>query len=111
MTILFAAVFVSWFQIRRKYWQQKPLIEIRENLAPMLRRQKITKREREILLLVLKGKTNDEIEKKLYISCNTVKSHLYTIYQKMEINNHLQLMNTVQEYLKKANLKKTIDTG
>jgi ligand-binding sensor domain-containing protein/DNA-binding CsgD family transcriptional regulator len=111
MIILFATVFVCWFQIRRKYWQQEPLIEIQENLAPMLRQQKITEREREILLLVLEGKTNKEIEKKFFISYKTVKSHLYNIYQKMGVKNRLQLMNAVQEYLKKTNSKKIIKTG
>ncbi len=111
MIILFATFFICWFQIRRRYWQQEPLLEIQENLTPMLKRQKITNREKEILLLVLEGKTNKDIEKKYFISYKTVKSHLYNIYQKMGVKNRLQLMNAVQEYLKKANSKKIIKTG
>ncbi len=111
MIILLATFFTCWFQMRRRYWQQEPLLEIQDNLTPMLRRQKITEREKEILLLVLEGKTNKEIEKKFYISYKTVKSHLYSIYQKMGVKNRLQLMNTVQEYLKKSNSKKIFKIG
>jgi DNA-binding CsgD family transcriptional regulator len=106
--ILCAAIFACWFRMRRRYWQQEPLLEIQDNLAPMLQRHRITEREREILLLVLEGKTNKEIEKKIFISYKTVKSHLYNIYQKMGVKSRLQLMNTVQEYLKKTNSKKNI---
>jgi DNA-binding NarL/FixJ family response regulator len=108
MTILFATVFIIWFQIRRRYWQQQPLMNIQENLNPLLGQKKITQREREILVLVLQGKTNKEIEKEFFVSYKTVKSHLYNIYQKMGVKNRLQLMNTVQEYLKKTNSKKII---
>ncbi len=111
MIILFATIFISWFQIRRRYWQQQPLMNIQENLIPLLGQKKITKREKEILLLVLEGKSNKEIEKEFFVSYKTVKSHLYNIYQKMGVKNRLQLMNTVQDYLKKKNSKKIIPTG
>lgn len=111
MIILFATIFVSWFQIRRRYWQQEPFIKIQYDLAPLLRQKKITKREREILLLVLQGKTNKEIEKEFFVSYKTVKSHFYNIYQKIGVKSRLQLMNAVQEYLKKKNSKKIIPTG
>jgi DNA-binding CsgD family transcriptional regulator len=106
--VVFATVFIIWFQIRRRYWQQQPLMNIQKNMTPLLRQKKITQREKEILVLVLQGKANREIEKELFVSYKTVKSHLYNIYQKMEVKNRLQLMNAVQEYLKKANSKKII---
>jgi ligand-binding sensor domain-containing protein/DNA-binding CsgD family transcriptional regulator len=108
MIILFATVFIIWFQISRRYWQQQPLMNIQEGLTPLLGQKKITQREREILVLVLQGKTNKEIEKEFFVSYKTVKSHLYNIYQKMGVKNRLQLMNAVQEYLKKTNSKKII---
>jgi ligand-binding sensor domain-containing protein/DNA-binding CsgD family transcriptional regulator len=111
MIILFATIFISWFQIRRRYWRQEPLINIQEDLTPLLRKNKITKREREILLSVLQGKSNKEIEKEFFVSYKTVKSHLYNIYQKIGVKSRLQLMNAVQEYLKKTNSKKIIPTG
>ncbi|MCP5105296.1 MAG: helix-turn-helix transcriptional regulator [bacterium] len=43
--------------------------------------------------LVLKGRTNKDIEDSLYISLNTVKTHIYNIYQKAGVKNRLELIN------------------
>jgi ligand-binding sensor domain-containing protein/DNA-binding CsgD family transcriptional regulator len=61
----------------------------------------LTKREQEIIVLVLAGKTNKDIEKELFISLKTVKTHLYNIYRKLRVQNRLQLMNAVKDYLNK----------
>lgn len=55
----------------------------------------ISKREREIMGLILQGKSNKEIEDLLYISYNTVKNHIYNIYQKMGVNSRSQMIHTV----------------
>jgi DNA-binding CsgD family transcriptional regulator len=50
----------------------------------------VTRREKEILLLVASGFSNDEIAERLNISPHTVKTHLYNIYQKLKVPNRLQ---------------------
>ena len=50
----------------------------------------LTQREIEILSLVSMGATNDEIANKMYISTNTVKTHLYNIFKKIKVPNRLQ---------------------
>jgi DNA-binding CsgD family transcriptional regulator len=35
------------------------------------------------------GKTNKEISEELYISPNTVKNHLYTIFKKINVTNRI----------------------
>jgi DNA-binding NarL/FixJ family response regulator len=50
----------------------------------------LTKREKEILLHVIKGCTNREIAVSLYISENTVKNHLRNIMEKLQMNNRVQ---------------------
>lgn len=55
--------------------------------------RRISKREREVLLLVLAGKSNREIEEALFISYHTVKNHIYNLYQKLEVKNRYQLIN------------------
>jgi ligand-binding sensor domain-containing protein/DNA-binding CsgD family transcriptional regulator len=52
----------------------------------------ISAREREIIRLVLKGKSNREIEDALFISMGTVKNHIYSIFQKLGIKNRSQLI-------------------
>jgi len=50
----------------------------------------LTTREVEILSLVSQGASNDEIARKMFISTNTVKTHLYNIFKKINVTNRLQ---------------------
>ena len=52
--------------------------------------KKLTERQIEILALIAVGDTNDEIAEKLYISPNTVKNHLYSIFKKIDVPNRVQ---------------------
>lgn len=60
---------------------------------------KLSTREGEILDLLLKGKSNKEIERGLFISHHTVRNHVHNIYQKLGISSRLQLMNLVRTWL------------
>lgn len=51
----------------------------------------LTSREKEIIREVSNGLTNKEIAEKLYITEQTVKSHLNRIYRKLNITNRTQL--------------------
>ncbi|MEL6660915.1 MAG: response regulator transcription factor [Bacteroidota bacterium] len=50
----------------------------------------ISKREYEILQLVATGSTNQEIADQLFISLNTVKTHLSNLYQKLDVRRRTQ---------------------
>jgi LuxR family transcriptional regulator, positive regulator of biofilm formation len=50
----------------------------------------LTKREKEILLLIAAGASNDEVAQQLYISLHTVKNHVSRIYNKLKVDNRLQ---------------------
>jgi LuxR family transcriptional regulator, positive regulator of biofilm formation len=50
----------------------------------------LTSREQEILKLIARGVTNDEIGDMLFISRHTVKTHLYNIFKKIHVPNRLQ---------------------
>lgn len=49
----------------------------------------LTQREWEILGLVANGYRNKEIANRLFLSENTVKTHLYTIYRKLQVSTRL----------------------
>lgn len=50
----------------------------------------LTKRELEVLLLVSKGYTNQEIADELFITLKTVKTHVSNILSKLEVNDRTQ---------------------
>ena len=45
----------------------------------------ISDREQDVLGLLASGHSNQEIADKLFISSNTVKTHLHNLYQKLEV--------------------------
>lgn len=53
----------------------------------------ITEREKEIIALVCKGKTNKEVAEILFLSPLTVRDHLSNIYRKTNVNNRMKLAN------------------
>ena len=49
----------------------------------------LTQREIEILNMIGMGASNEEIADKMCIALNTVKTHLYKIYRKINVKNRL----------------------
>jgi len=49
-----------------------------------------TQREREILNLMIRGKTNQEIAKEMIISINTAKAHVSNILYKLDVKDRVQ---------------------
>ncbi|WLT00302.1 response regulator transcription factor [Lactobacillus helsingborgensis] len=58
----------------------------------------LTKREVDVLLLVLQGESNQAIADKLYITVGTVKAHVHNILNKMEVSRRSQLINKFLNY-------------
>jgi DNA-binding NarL/FixJ family response regulator len=51
----------------------------------------LTKREEDIVALVAKGYTNQEIARKLYLSEHTVKNHLFRIFDKLNVSSRVEV--------------------
>lgn len=62
------------------------------------KRDRLSTREREILTLVANGLTNKEISTRLEISEYTVKNHLKNLFQKLHLNNRVQLAKYAYEH-------------
>lgn len=52
--------------------------------------KELSKREKDVLRLIIDGKKNFEIGKKLKISENTVKAHTEKIYEKLGVKDRVQ---------------------
>jgi DNA-binding NarL/FixJ family response regulator len=79
-------------QIARKvvaaFQQNKAGAEATENTLSVL-----SNREKEILELLAKGMLYKEIAASLFISQETVRKHVYHIYEKLHVNNRVEAIN------------------
>lgn len=57
----------------------------------------LTQRESQVVLEVAAGKSNAEIATSLGVTVNTVKGHLVNIFEKLDLNNRVQLAAYVLE--------------
>ena len=65
---------------------------------PLDQRSKLSAREFEVLALVVKGKSNTEIAKELFVSVHTAKAHVCSILQKLCVDDRVQAaVKAVQE--------------
>lgn len=60
----------------------------------------LTPREREVFLLLAKGRNAAVIEKELVVSPSTVKTHIYHVYQKLNVSSHQELLDLVEAEVK-----------
>lgn len=61
----------------------------RKNDAP----SDLTERELEILDLLAQGYRNKQIAEKLFLSPHTIRTHIYNIYEKLQVNNRVEAVN------------------
>ncbi|MCG8577995.1 MAG: tetratricopeptide repeat protein [Flavobacteriales bacterium] len=62
---------------------------LNERLSELMKTS-LTKREMEVLIELCKGKENKEIAESLFISVNTVRTHLLKIYEKLDVKSRTQ---------------------
>jgi DNA-binding CsgD family transcriptional regulator len=89
--------------VRKSHYHKSLVLQKKndETLSVFFRQKGISKREEEIIHLVLQGMSNNEIEKKLFISLKTVKNHVYNVYRKLGVKSRVQLLNLIRDTRKK----------
>lgn len=65
--------------------------------AQLIEIPKITRREKEVLLLISEGKTTAEIADKLFISPHTVESHRKNLMEKFQMKSTTAVVNLVKK--------------
>jgi DNA-binding CsgD family transcriptional regulator len=64
-----------------------------EKLSFLFNEYDFTEREKEIMLLLYRGKSNKAIGEELFISLQTVKNYVSKIYKKLNLKTRLELLN------------------
>lgn len=87
-------------QIARKVvnaFQNLPVVQEEQTVAPQRLATDtvalLTRREKEILELLAKGHLVKEIAQELFTAQDTVRKHLYHIYEKLHVNNKVEAVN------------------
>ena len=80
-----------------QYFNKPPQIKVPIISEKFLVQYKITEREKDVILLFIKGMSYLEIANSLFISYKTVDNHIRNIYQKTTVKNRFQLINLLIE--------------
>jgi DNA-binding NarL/FixJ family response regulator len=59
---------------------------------------RMSRREREVIELIVEGLSNKEIAVRLHIATDTVKSHVHNILEKLALHNRLQIAAHAQSF-------------
>jgi DNA-binding CsgD family transcriptional regulator len=104
IVVFYGTPLIVFFILERfinQYYASRPLEQpVKPDLDSFFEKYGISKREGEIIDLIIKGHSNREIEDKLFISLETVKKHIYNIYKKTRVKNRLQLNYLIRNYNK-----------
>lgn len=68
---------------------------IKKNLSKVTN---LTSREKEIIKLIARGQTSQQISEQLFISIHTVRTHRKNIWQKLEIKSYAELFKYAGEF-------------
>ncbi len=83
--------------LRRSNWNKDSKVA---TALPFVKNETIsplTEREKEILSLVAKGKSNSQIAEELFVREVTVKTHLNSIFRKLNVTNRVQAVLLAQQ--------------
>ena len=87
------SIFLAW-----KYGFARPVSFKNILTDEFIRKFNITARENEIILLLMKGQGNKQIAYDLGVQPDTIKKHIYNVFQKAGVNSRVELINLIQSY-------------
>lgn len=96
----FLFILLAYLYITRRYVirYEPPHSDVPRNLDRFCAHYNLSEREREVVPMLIKGTSNRDIAEALFISTNTVKTHVRNIYGKTGASNRLQLMFKIRHH-------------
>jgi two-component system, NarL family, nitrate/nitrite response regulator NarL len=79
----------------------------KENVRQSVPRVTFSRREEDVLRLLLRAKTNRQIAEELAISEKTVKHHMTVLIQKLNVRNRIEVLLAAQEMASSGTLTET----
>ena len=88
---------ILFYHIFYRFYFASPISQKNKKLTPdFIRDFSITKREEEIILALLDGKSNKELAQTLFVTEKTIEAHLANIYRKVGVKNRLELFSRLK---------------
>ena len=85
------------FHIFYRFYFASPISQNEKTLtAEFLKDFSITRREEEIILALLEGKSNKELAQTFFVTEKTIEAHLANIYKKVGVKNRLELFSRLK---------------
>ena len=95
--IFFISISLLVFHIFYHFYFSSPISKTEKTLKEdFINNFSITKREQEIIIELLNGKSNKELAQALFVSEKTIETHLANIYRKVGVKNRLELFSRLQ---------------
>lgn len=91
---LFGIIFTVYFS--RYYLSKMTYSFDKDDIEHFLEKYDISEREKDVLLLIIKGLSNKVISDKLFISLNTVKAHNKSLFKKLNIKSRFELVSLMK---------------
>ena len=83
--------------LRRSQWQKDAQPKKEKTINKGVSIEALTPKEKEVLALVAKGASNQEIAENLFLRDVTVKTHLNSIFKKLKVTNRTQAVLLAME--------------
>ena len=80
------------------FLQAASSISYRDAVAQVAREYDLTRREEDVLARVARGKTAGLIAEEMYVSLNTVKSHMRNLYTKLGVHSQAEVISLVEKF-------------
>ena len=94
--IIFVSLLI--YHIFYRFYFSSPISKTEKSIKEeFIKDFSITKREREVILALLDGKSNKELAETLFVSEKTIETHLANIYRKVGVKNRLELFSRLQD--------------
>ena len=95
--IFIISISILIYHIFYKFYFSSPFSKTEKTLKEdFIKNFSITKREQEIIIALLAGKSNKELAETLFVSEKTIETHLANIYRKVGVKNRLELFSRLK---------------
>ena len=95
--VFIISISILIYHIFYRFYFSSPIAKTEKTLSQeFIKDFSITKREQEIIIALLDGKSNKELAETFFVTQKTIEAHLANIYRKVGVKNRFELFSRLQ---------------